>query len=461
MSEKSELVMALEQIEKDKGIKKEEILGVIESALVSAYKKHVGKNVNVEASVDPVTGAMSARVIKKVVDEVTNSSLEMRPDEAKKLDPQAKVGDDVRIPLDTQDFARIAAQTAKQVIVQKIRESERETLLEELKAKIGQMISGVVWRFANRNIIIDMGKTEAILPVSEQVFRERFNLGQHLRAVIIKAERSSRGPAVILSRSHPDLVRRLFEVEVPEIYEKVVTIVNVVLEPGMRTKVAVVSNNPKVDPVGACVGVKGARVKPIIEEMQGERIDLISYSPDAGRYIASALSPAKVLGVSILSAEEKKAEVLVADDMLSLAIGKNGHNVRLAAKLTGWHIDVKSEAQKKQEAQQKLATTTENLTQVEGIGPKTADVLTKAGLTNIAKLATMKIEDLTTLQGIGPKTAEKIIASAQRFIAGQEEEAEAEPEAKAEEGSAAEAGKEQEAENDKEAEKETAGEEKE
>ena len=417
MSEKTELVLALEQIEKDKGIKKEEILQVIENALVSAYKKHVGKNVNVEATVDPETGAMSARVIKKIVPEVKNNSLEITLDEAKKMNEEAQMGDDVRIPLDTQDFARIAAQTAKQVIVQKIRESERETLLEELKGRIGQMVSGVIWRFANRNLIIDMGKTEAILPVSEQVFRERFNLGQHVRAIIIKAERTPRGPAVILSRSHPDLVRRLFEVEVPEIYEKVVEIVNVVREAGMRTKVAVISHNAKVDPVGACVGVKGARVKPIIEELQGERIDLVPFSLDAARYISAALTPAKPLGVSIISEDEKKAEVLVADDMLSLAIGKNGHNVRLAARLTGWHIDVKSDAQRKKANEEKTAAKTENLLQLEGIGPKIAEVLTKAGWTDIVALSKKNVDDLTVLQGIGVKTAERIVVAAQKFVA--------------------------------------------
>ncbi len=416
MSEKSELVIALEQIEKDKGIKKEDILKVIENALVSAYKKHVGKNVNVEATVDPDTGAMTARVVKRVVEDVKNSLVEISLGEAKKTQPEIKMDEDFRIPLDTQDFARITTQTAKQVIVQKIRESERETLLEELQKKVGQMVSGVVWRFASRNLIVDIGKTEAILPASEQVYKERFNLGQHLRAVIIKVEKSSRGPSVILSRAHPEMVKRLFEVEVPEIYEKVVEIVNIVREAGMRTKVAVISHNPKVDPVGACVGVKGARVKPIIEELQGERIDLIPYTPDISKYISSSLSPAKVLGVSIVSAEEKKAEVLVADDMLSLAIGRNGHNVRLAAKLTGWHIDVKSESQRKQESSEKSAEATERLVTLEGIGPRTAEVLKKAGLTDIEKLSEMTVDDLTTLQGVGAKTAEKIIESAKNFI---------------------------------------------
>ena len=417
MSEKNELVLALEQIEHDKGIKKEEILTVIENSLVSAYTKHVGKNVNVEATVDPLTGEMTARVVKKIVAQVTNSTLEISLDEAKKMSPDAAIDGEVRIPLDTQDFARIAAQTAKQVIIQKIRESERETLLEEYRNKIGQMVSGVIWRFANRNLIVDLGKTEAILPVSEQVNRERFNLGQHVRAIVLKAEKSMRGPSIILSRAHPDLVRRLFEVEVPEIYEKVVEIVNVVRDPGMRTKVAVISHNPKVDPVGACVGVKGARVRPIIEELHGERIDLIPFSNDISKYLASSLSPAKVLRISIISDTDKKVEALVADDMLSLAIGKNGHNVRLAAKLTGWHIDIKSEGQKKQETQEKAAATTESLLRLEGIGPKTAEVLSKAGLTQIDKLAGSKVDDLTTLQGIGAKTAEKIIESAKKFVA--------------------------------------------
>ncbi|MDR0800113.1 MAG: transcription termination factor NusA [Endomicrobium sp.] len=416
MSEKGELLIALEQIEKDKKIKKEDILAVIESALVSAYKKHVGKNVNVEAKVDPELGEMAASVIKVVVKDVINPLLEICVQDAKKLGQNAEIGAEVRIPLDTQDFSRIAAQTAKQVIVQKIRESERDSLFDEMKEKIGQIVNGVIYRVANRNIIVDLGKTEAILPLNEQIFREKFSVGQYIKAVIIKVEKNIKGSGVVLSRASIELVKRLFELEVPEIYEKVVEIINVVREPGVRTKIAVLSHNPKVDPVGACVGIKGARVKPIIDELKGERIDLVSYSLDPMKYIAGAMSPAKVISVLIISEEEKKAEVLVTDDMLFLAIGKNGHNVRLAAKLTGWHIDVKSEGQKKREDNERIERQTEILGKLEGLSEKTIETLVKAEITNIERLSLLTVDDLTTLSGIGPKTAEKIIEAAKKSI---------------------------------------------
>ncbi|MDR2676780.1 MAG: transcription termination factor NusA [Endomicrobium sp.] len=341
MAEKSELLMALDQIEKDKNIKRKDILNVIENALISAYKKHVGKNVNVEAKVDLDNGNMIASVVKVVVKNVVNPLLEICIQDAIKFDQHVDVGSEIRIPLNTQDFSRIAAQTAKQVIVQKIRESEKNLLFDEMKEKIGQIVSGVVY-CASRNIIIDLGKTEAILPVNEQVHGEKFNVGQHIRTVIVRVDKNSRGSGVILSRASSEFVKKLFEFEVPEIYEKIVEIVNIVREPGIRTKISVLSHNPKVDPVGACVGIKGARVKPIIEELRGERVDLISFSVDPVKYITWALSPARIISVVITSYDDKKAEVLVDSGMLSLVIGRNGHNVRLAAKLTGWHIDVKS-----------------------------------------------------------------------------------------------------------------------
>ncbi|MDR0723736.1 MAG: transcription termination factor NusA [Endomicrobium sp.] len=416
MSEKTELLMALEQIEKDKKIKKEDILNVIENALVSAYKKHVGKNVNVVASVNPQTGKMTANVIKGVVKDVENPLLEISLQDAKKLGGIAEIGGEVKIPLDTQDFSRIAAQTAKQVIVQKIRESEKDFLFDEMKEKIGQIVSGVIYRTLNRNLIVDLGKSEAILPASEQVFKEKFNVGQHIKAVVLKVDKNIRGSGIVLSRTSAELVRRLFELEVPEVYEKIVEIVNIVREPGIRSKLALVSHNPKVDPLGACVGVKGARVKPIIEELKGERLDLVPFSNDPAKYILSSLSPAKVLSVTIVSIDTRQAEVIVSDDMLSLTIGKNGHNVRLAAKLTGWHIDVKSESQKKQENQSKVENKIQTLEKLEGLSGKIIETLANAGFTDIKKLASFSVEDLTTLTGIGQKTADKIIESAKRAL---------------------------------------------
>ena len=322
----SELINALETIQKEKKISKEEILHVIENALVSAYKKHVGKAVNVEAKVNPETGAMSACVIKKVVEEVSNPLLEVSLQDAKKLSKSVKIDEEIKIPLDTDDFSRIAAQTAKQVIVQKIRESERDSLYEEMKGKIGEMINGSIYKIANRNIIVDLGRTEAILPVSEQAPKETFSVGQHIRALIIKAEKNAKGPNIVLSRTHPDLVKVLFELEVPEIYEKVVDIVNIVREPGLRTKISVVSHNSKVDPVGACVGVKGSRVHGIVRELCNENLDVINYTTNTKLFIQRALAPAQINSIEI-DEENRKAEVYLRPEEVSLAIGRNGQNI--------------------------------------------------------------------------------------------------------------------------------------
>jgi N utilization substance protein A len=272
-----------------------------------------------------------------------------------------------------------------------------------------------VQRFANRNVIVDMGRTEGILPVREQVRRERWAIGERIRVLILKVEKGPRGPEILLSRAHDDFVKRLFEQEVPEIYEKTVSVVAVIREPGQRSKVVVKSNNPKVDPIGACVGVKGSRVRPIINELQGERIDLVAYSDDPATYIAAALAPSKPLSVTIVDPENKRAEAIVTEDALSLAIGKNGQNVRLASKLTGWQIDVVTEAQRKQQTQANVAAAKEQFLQLEGVGPKIADVLIKGGMDSVEKIARSKVEDLTVYAGVGEKLAEKMIASAKEL----------------------------------------------
>jgi len=420
---KGELLPIMEQIERDKGIKKEDILHMIEQALVSAYRKHAGQQVNVEAVVDPDAGQIRAYVVKTIVEVVANPAVEITMAEAKKIRGAVLSETELRLPVDAEEFARIAAQTAKQVLIQKFRETERESLYTEYKPKEGQMVNGQVLRFANRNLVVDLGRAEAILPPREQVRRERWMIGDRVRAVILKVEKGPRGPEVILSRAAPDFVKKLFEQEVPEIYEKTVEVVEVVREPGLRSKVVVKSNNPKVDPIGACVGVKGSRVRPIINELQGERIDLVAYTNDSATFIANALSPAKPMMVNILSHEEKRAEVLVSDDQLALAIGKGGQNVRLAAKLTGWQIDVRSESQKKEAAAAAFAVpVADDLTQLAGVGPKTTEALEAAGWKDISRLAEATVEELTAVEGIGEKTAEKIIESSKAYLAEKEKE---------------------------------------
>lgn len=405
----------LEQIERDKGIKKEDLLLMIEGALVSAFRKHSGKFLNVEARINPETAQIEAFLVKKVVENVSNPQIEISPEEAKKIKPKAKIDDEIRIPVETNSFGRIAAQTAKQVIIQRIREVERENLYQEYSQKMGQILNGSVYRFINKNIIVDLGNTEAILPAREQVPRERFAIGDRIKVYALRAEKGARGPQIIVSRTHIDLIRRLFELEVPEVYDKTVEIQQIVREAGSRCKVAVISHNPKVDPIGSCVGVKGCRVRAIINELQGTRIDLVAYASDPEKYIASSLSPAKTLSVS-LTEEGKKARVLVADDQLSLAIGRGGQNVRLASRLTGWTLDIQSESQVRERKKTQAEVKTEDLSQIPGVGPKLAEVLFKGGFETIERVAQASADALTALQGVGPKTAQKLVESAKSIL---------------------------------------------
>jgi transcription termination/antitermination protein NusA len=406
---KSGLGHVLDQIEREKGIKKEDILRTIEQAMVSAYKKHAGENLNVIAHIE-LSGGIAAYLVKTIVETVTIPDNEISLAEAKKIDPNAQVGGDVHYPIDTTSFERIAAQTAKQVLTQKMRETEREYVYDEFKPKEGQLISGTVHRFTNKNVIVDLGRAEGILPVREQVRREHWTIGERIRALLLKVEKGPRGPEIVLSRAHDEFVKKLFEQEVPEIYDKTIRVVSVVREPGHRAKVVVQSYNSKVDPVGACVGVKGSRVRPIIIELQGERIDLVPYSEDPATYIGSALTPAKPVSVSV-DVKSRKAEALVPDDALALAIGKNGQNIRLACKLTGWQIDVKTESQKRVQTKTSTDHVKAVLLSIDGVVPRTADLLIKSGLGSLEKIALSSVENLTAVPDIDAALAEKIIAS--------------------------------------------------
>ncbi|MFH1238897.1 MAG: transcription termination factor NusA [bacterium] len=410
-----ELLESLGQIEREKDIKPEELVGMVEQALMSAFRRHLHTNQNVEVSINRQTGEIKAYILKKVVEKVTNENFELSLKEAKKLKPKVKIDDTIKISFDTKEFGRIAAQTAKQVIIQRLRETERTHLYEEFKQKEGEVLNGVVQRFLKKATIVDLGKIEAVLPYREQVPYEKFQIGERIKVFVLEVVRTTKGPEIIVSRTHPELVKKLFEVEVPEIYEHIVEIKQVVREPGIRSKIAVVSHKDKVDPVGACVGVKGSRIRGIIDELRGERIDIIPWNEDPSVFIAKALSPAEVTKVS-LDPTSKKANVLVPDDKLSLAIGKGGQNVRLAVKLTGWHIDVKGVAQAAQAKEKQLADYVAILSQLPGVGEKTAQELVNIGLATLVDIAGAKIEDLMKVSGIGEKKAEKIKEAAVKLI---------------------------------------------
>ncbi len=411
-----ELIGVFEQIEREKGILKQELLSLIESALSSAFKKHAGKKLNFEAHIDPDTGKIRAFVKKTAVEKVTNNNFQISLEQALKINPDAKIGDEVKIEIKTEEFGRIAAQTAKQVIIQRIRELERENLYKEFKEKEGTIVNGVVHRLGSKNVVIlDLGKVEAILPKREQIPNHKYKIGERVKAYILNVDKISKGPQVIVSSTHPELVRRLFELEVPEVYDKTVEIKNIVRDPGKRCKVAVYSNNEKVDPVGACVGVKGTRIKAIINELYGERIDLVLWSEEPSVYIANALSPAKVENV-VINKEKKETFVTVADDMLSLAIGKSGQNVRLAARLTGWHIDIKSESQRKKIIKEKVDQQKSVLLQIPGIGDKLVKNIYAAGFTSLETIVKSGRDALKGVSGIGEATAKKIYAYAKKQL---------------------------------------------
>ncbi len=339
-----EFIEALEELEREKGIAMEILLEAIEAALISAYKRNFGSLQNVRVAIERTSGEVKVYARKEVTQEVLDQRAEISVQDAQKIDPRFEVEDIVEIEVTPREFGRIAAQTAKQVVVQRIREAERGLIYEEFANREGDIVTGIVQRYEQKNILIDLGKIEAVLQPSEQTVGEEYIPGYRIKTYIIEVKKTTKGPQVLVSRTHPGLLKRLFELEVPEIHDGIVELKGVAREAGSRSKIAVYSADENIDPVGACVGPKGARVQTVVNELRGEKIDIIRWNSEPAQFVASALSPAKVIAVDILE-DDKIARVVVPDYQLSLAIGKEGQNARLAAKLTGWKIDIKSESQ--------------------------------------------------------------------------------------------------------------------
>lgn len=439
-----DLVAALEGLEREKNIKRDDILKTIEDALVSALRKNLGKTAQISAKIDVNTGSVQAMQLLNVVDVVTNPEMEIDVAAAKKEKKSAKAGDVLTRTLQVTDFSRIAAQIAKQVLIQKVRGIERDNFYKEYKPREGEVIMGTVRRMSDRDIIVDLGKIEAILPYCEQIKKERYGIGARIKAIIAKVmnqndfasigddpvlsryksaafkmDKGQRGPYVFLSRANGKFLEELFKVEVPEINEGIVEIKNIERDAGFRSKVLVSSIDSKIDPIGTCVGMRGIRIRAIQNELSGERIDLINYSTDVSTLLMNALAPAKANFVQITNVTEKKALIIVPDDQLAIAIGKDWQNIKLACRLTGWDLDVKSESQKAQEGKEVTDSIQSVLANIEGVGPKMAELLQKAGFTSVEKLANVEAEHLCTVQGIGEKTAVKIIEGAKKYLAQQ------------------------------------------
>jgi N utilization substance protein A len=425
------LYQTIEQISREKHIEPEIIVAAIEDAMVVAARKYYRTEEDLRSKFNPESGQVDVYSVHTVVEEVTDPLREISLGDAKKRQPEIEVGGEVIETKPTDVLGRIAAQTAKQVILQKVREAERDTIYNEFHTRVGELINSVVKRMEGPDIIVDLGRTEARLPKREQSRLEAYNVGDRLRVTIRAVERAAKGPQVVVSRADPALVQRLFEMEVPEIYDGTVQIRAVAREAGERTKIAVESRDKDVDPVGACVGMKGMRVQSIIRELRGEKIDIIPYNEETIAFAQKALSPAKVTRVQVVDPEEKRLEVIVEDTQLSLAIGKKGQNVRLASKLIGWNIDIKSEEEKRREIEAQMAALTAPgtpLTELKGVGPKTIEKLEAAGITSVEKLADMTPEQLVEIPGIGEKMVEKIHQSVAAYFEALEAQALALPE---------------------------------
>jgi N utilization substance protein A len=411
MSLNFDLNAILGQMGRDKGIDKQVLVEAVESAMLSAARKHFGHNLNLESKMNPDTGEVEVVQFKVVVDTVEDPDTQISLDEARAGDPEAMVGEELGKKLDTVVLGRIAAQTAKQVIMQKVRDAERGVIFEEYKDSKGELINGIVLRAERGNIVVNLGRTEAILPRREQIQREKYRPGDRLRGMILDVDRSARGPQIILTRSHPDFLRKLFELEVPEIAEGTIELKAVAREPGERAKIAVHSSDSSIDPVGACVGIKGSRVQAVVQELRGERIDIITWTPDEPSFVARALAPAEVSRV-VVEEEQHSMEVVVPDDQLSLAIGRRGQNVKLASKVTGWRIDVRSVSVAEEESKR----IREVLASIPGIDFMHAEILFQQGFRSVRDVADATLEDFEDIEGLDQSEATEIIAKAKEHL---------------------------------------------
>jgi transcription termination/antitermination protein NusA len=441
----NQLRQQIEQISREKNINPDVIIAAIEDAILTASKKYYKTDEDLRSRFNEESGQIEVFAVKQVVEEVDNPPTQISLEEARKLIPEAEVGAEIEFPKPTDVLGRIAAQTAKQVIFQKVREAERDNVFAEYSGRVGEVVNGIVKRQEMGDFVVDLGRAEAVLPRKEQSRAEAYQPGDRVRVAIVKVLKSAKGPQVMVSRTDPALLVKLFEMEVPEIYDGTVQIRGCVREAGERAKVAVVSREKDVDPVGACVGMKGTRVQSIIRELRGEKIDIVEWNDDSVSFVVNALSPAKVSRVSILDEEQRIMEVVVEDKQLSLAIGKKGQNVRLAAKLVGWRIDIKSEEEKRQEVEAEMARMARMVDELRslqshGIPEKTVQNLIDAGVAGLAHLLEMGDEDLEGIEGIGPKTADKVReAAAEAKIGWDERDAEETARIQALSGYAAEA----------------------
>jgi N utilization substance protein A len=410
----SDLTRMIDLVSREKGVERGVLIRALEEAVRAAARKKYGPDYDLEVNYDEELGEIEVFEFKEVVENVTNEHIQISLEDAHKVDPESELGDSLGIKMDTDTFGRIAAQSAKQVIMQRLKEAERDIVYDDFKDRRGEIINGIVQRFDRGSIIVNLGRTEGELPAKEQVPKESYKQGDRIRAYILDVRQFSRGPQIILSRTHPNLVSTLFENEVPEIPEGIVQIVQVAREPGSRSKIAVASKDGDVDPVGACVGMKGTRVQAVVQELRGEKIDIVTWDPDPAKFICNALAPAEIIRV-IVDEDSRSMEVVVPDDQLSLAIGKRGQNVRLASRLTGWKLDVTSETNYNQD----LKNGYKSLLDLQGVGEKRASDLYEEGFRSAEDVARATVEDLLSIEGMTEKRATKLIEDAIKYTKGE------------------------------------------